>query len=139
VAPAFPDGAAGLLSTVDDFFAFSRLVRGDGLVAEQRLLSEASIAAMTRNHLAAGQRAAAAPILGAGRGWGLGLSVVTDEAAAGLPPGSCGWNGGLGTTWLADPQSGLDAILLTQTSFTSPVAPAVHQEFWRAVFSPTVL
>ena len=94
---------------------------------------------MTRDHLTAEQRVGAAPILSSGRGWGFGLSVVMEETAEALPVGAYGWTGGLGTSWMADPRSGLTAILLTQTMFTSPVAPAVHQEFWRAVFSPALL
>jgi CubicO group peptidase (beta-lactamase class C family) len=66
------------------------------------------------------------------------MSVITTSGVEGLPPGAIGWNGGLGTTWVGDPRSGITAILLTQTLFTSPVAPAMHQEFWRAIFSPPV-
>jgi len=138
-APAFSDGAAGLLSTADDFLAFSRFVLGRGRVGGRHLLSEAAINAMTTDYLTPAQRSDGAPILGPGRGWGFGMSVVAQSTAAGLPQGSYGWNGGLGTTWLADPQSGRTAILLTQTMFTSPAAPAVHQEVWRAVFAPAFL
>jgi CubicO group peptidase (beta-lactamase class C family) len=138
-APAFADAGAGLVSTADDYLAFSRFVLARGRVAGRRLLSEGSIAAMTSDHLTAAQRSGAAAVLGNGRGWGYGMSVVAQPAAAGLPAGACGWNGGLGTTWMADPRSGRTAILLTQTMFTSPAAPAVHQEFWRAVFAPAVM
>jgi CubicO group peptidase (beta-lactamase class C family) len=137
--PAFPDGGAGLVSTADDYRAFSRLLLAHGRTDRRRLLSPASVAAMTTDHLTPAQRAGGAVILGDGRGWGLGMSVVVETTAEGLPVGTYGWNGGLGTTWVADPHSGLTAILLTQTMFTSPVAPAVHQEFWHAVFSPAVL
>jgi CubicO group peptidase (beta-lactamase class C family) len=137
--PAFPDGAAGLVSTVDDYLAFSRLLLAGGRVGNHRLLSEGALNAMLRDHLTERQRADGAEILGAGRGWGYGLSVVTDDGAAGLPAKSCGWNGGLGSSWVADPRSGLHAILLTQTLFTSPTPPAVHQDFWHVVFSPTYL
>jgi CubicO group peptidase (beta-lactamase class C family) len=137
--PTFPDGGGGLVSTADDYFVFSRFLLARGWVGKGRLISEASVAAMTRDHLTAEQRAGGAPILSSGRGWGFGLSVVTEQTAEALPVGAYGWTGGLGTSWMADPRSGLTAILLTQTLFTSPVAPAVHQEFWRAVFSPALL
>jgi CubicO group peptidase (beta-lactamase class C family) len=137
--PAFPDGASGLVSTADDFFAFSHMMLAHGLVGGGRLLADASVSAMTRDQLTASQRAAGAAILGAGRSWGMGMSVVTDRAAGGLPLSAYGWNGGLGTSWVADPGSGLTAILLTQTAFTSSAPPRVHEEFWRAVFSPIVL
>jgi CubicO group peptidase (beta-lactamase class C family) len=138
-APAFPDGAAGLLSTADDYFAFSYFLLSQGHPASRRLLSREWIPAMTSDHLTAGQRAAAAPTLGERRGWGFGVAVVTETTAQGVPAGAFGWNGGFGTSWVADPASGTSAILLTQTLFTSPEPPAVHQEFWSAVFAPPLL
>jgi CubicO group peptidase (beta-lactamase class C family) len=138
-APAFPDAGAGLVSTADDFFVFANMLLTKGRARGRRLLSEASIAAMTTDQLTATQRLGGASILGDGRGWGLGMSVIHEMTAAGLPAGSYGWNGGLGTSWVTDPASGLIAILLTQTLFTSPAPPSVHQEIWRTVFSPSFL
>jgi len=97
------------------------------------------VANMTRDHLSATQRAAAAPLIGNRRGWGFGVAVETDTTPQGIPAGSYGWNGAFGTSWIADPLSATSAILLTQTVFTSTMPPAVHQEFWSAVFSPPVL
>jgi CubicO group peptidase (beta-lactamase class C family) len=138
-APAFPDGGAGLVSTADDYFAFSHFLLSQGHPAGLRLLSREWIPAMTSDHLTASQRAAAAPVLGERRSWGFGVAVITATTAQGVPAGAYGWNGGFGTSWVADPGSGTSAILLTQTLFTSPVPPAVHQEFWSAVFSPPLL
>jgi CubicO group peptidase (beta-lactamase class C family) len=138
-APAFPDGGAGLVSTADDYRAFSRLLLAQRQIDSRHLLSTPSIAALTTDRLTAAQRATGAAILGEGRGWSCGTSVVVKPSGQGLPVGAYGWNGGLGTTWVADPQSGLTAILLTQTQFSSPEVPAVHQEFWHAVFSPSFL
>jgi CubicO group peptidase (beta-lactamase class C family) len=94
---------------------------------------------MTRDHLSVAQRATAAPLLGNRRGWGFGVAVVTESTPQGIPPAAYGWNGAFGTSWVADPASATSALLLTQTLFTSPMPPAVHQEFWSAVFSPPVL
>jgi CubicO group peptidase (beta-lactamase class C family) len=133
--PAFADGAGGLVSTADDYNAFSRFVLAGGRSDRgRRLLTEASVAAMTTDHLTSAQRARGRPFLDQGRGWGFGMSVVIGKTEDGLPPGAFGWSGGLGTSWMADPQSGLSAILLTQTMFTSPEGPALHEEFWRDVF-----
>ena len=138
-APAFPDGGAGLLSTADDYLAFSRFLLTRGRVTGRSLLSEAAVDTMTRDQLTATQRASGAPILGTGRGWGLGMSVVAQPAAAGLPAGAFGWNGGLGSSWVADPHSGRTVIVLTETMFSSPTPPALHQEIWRAVFAPAIV
>ena len=138
-APAFPDAAAGLVSTVDDYFAFSHFLLSLGRSGSRQLLAQAAVDAITRDRLNASQRAAAAPIVGSRRGWGFGVAVVTGTTVQGIPAGAYGWNGGFGTSWLADPSSGTTAILLTQTLFTSPAPPAVHQEIWAEVFSPAVI
>jgi hypothetical protein len=62
------------------------------------------------------------------------MAVTTDGAAARLPAGSYGWNGGYGTSWLAEPRSDTTAILMTQTLFDCPSPPPMHREFWDTVF-----
>jgi hypothetical protein len=48
---------AGLVSTVDDYFAFSRFLSRKGRIGDRQFLSEASIEAMTHDHLTPAQRA----------------------------------------------------------------------------------
>ena len=137
--PAFPDAGAGLVSTAEDYLAFSRFLLARGRVLGQTLLPVAAVDAMTRDQLTANQRASGAVILGNGRGWGFGMAVVVEPHAAGLPAASYGWNGGLGSSWVADPRSGRTVIVLTETMFSSPAPPALHQEIWRAVFAPSIV
>ena len=127
--PAFEQGDAGLVSTADDFLAFARLLLSGGTHGGLRLLSEASVRAMTRNHLTPAQMQGGALILGPGHGWGYGMSVVVDGAAAGAPEGAIGWIGGFGTKWQSDPATGLTTILLTQRVFESPEPPPVFVAF----------
>jgi len=49
--PVFPSGAGGLVSTVDDFLAFARMLLSKGVYDGKRLLSERSVEVMTTNHL----------------------------------------------------------------------------------------
>jgi CubicO group peptidase (beta-lactamase class C family) len=136
--PAFPAGDAGLVSTVDDMFAFSRLLLNLGRVGDRQLLSKASVRAMTTDHLTSAQRAGGSAILGPGRGWGHGgMAIVLEATAEGAQPGAYGWNGGFGTSWLVDPRTETVAILMTQTMFDGPDPPAVHKDFQRAVFGMT--
>lgn len=126
--PAFEQGDAGLVSTVDDYLAFARMLLADGRHRGQSLLTPASVEAMTTNHLTAAQRAGGEIIL-RGRGWGYGMSVVTDTVAGQPAVGSFGWNGGYGTSWISDPSRDLTMILLTQHEFSSPSGDPIHQEF----------
>jgi CubicO group peptidase (beta-lactamase class C family) len=132
--PAFPAGDSGLISTADDFAAFARFMF-TGLAPDgRRLLSEASLKAMTTDHLTAAQREGGREILGPGRGWGYGVGVITEGNPYGIAPGAYGWDGGFGTSWFNDPANGLTAILLTQRVFDSPDPPQVHKDFWRAAY-----
>jgi CubicO group peptidase (beta-lactamase class C family) len=109
--PAFPSGAAGLVSTVDDYLRFARLLRDQG--AER--LSASAYQMMTTNVLTPSQIAGGGFVLG-GRGWGYGMSVAVTPDEVSATPGRYGWEGGYGTYWMNDPATGRIVILLTQVS-----------------------
>jgi CubicO group peptidase (beta-lactamase class C family) len=111
--PVFPSGAAGLLSTADDWLAFARLLLNKGLHRGVRLLSERAVELMTTNHLAPEQIASGGILLGTS-GWGLGMAVTVAPDNVSPVPGRYGWYGGYGSTWFNDPDRQLAAIALTQ-------------------------
>jgi CubicO group peptidase (beta-lactamase class C family) len=120
-SPAFPDGRGGLVSTADDLLRFAGMLLDDGA----GLLSPASVAAMTTDHLTPDQRAhPAAAFLDSG-GWGYGVGV--GETPAGR---RYGWAGGLGTLWYSWPDHDLAAVLLTQV--TPPQGP-VYEAFTESI------
>ena len=113
--PAFPDGGAGLVSSVDDMVAFGRmLLRGGSPV-----LKPATVAEMTRDQLSPEQRANVWPGFSflEDRGWGYGVSVLDD--------GRYTWWGGLGTVWSNVPSQDLTVVVLTQRAADETGMPAV--------------
>jgi CubicO group peptidase (beta-lactamase class C family) len=128
--PKFPEGDSGLVSTVDDLLAFSRMLLAGGRSPGGRMLSEASVKAMTTNHLTPQQAKGGEEILTPGHGWGYGMSVLAWPSKDGLWPGAFGWSGGFGTSWYMDAPTGLTAILLTQRVFDGPDPPRLHKDFW---------
>ncbi|MCX2930308.1 serine hydrolase [Mycobacterium sp. CVI_P3] len=119
--PRFCQGGAGLVSTVDDYLRFARMLLGDGEVDGVRVLSEQSARLMRTDRLTDEQKRQ--PFLGqpfwVGRGFGLNLSVVTDPAKSAqlFGPGGLGtfsWPGAYGTWWQADPSNDLIVIYLIQ-------------------------
>lgn len=121
-APAFPDGAAGLISTADDLLAFARMLLSGGAAVMPGELARA----MTIDQLSDEQKSFGGllPNFFDERSWSFGQSVLSD--------GSYGWDGGLGTSWLVDPTRELVTIVLTQRMFESPEAPSIHREIQEA-------
>jgi CubicO group peptidase (beta-lactamase class C family) len=135
--PAFPSGAGGLVSTVDDFLVFARMLMNAGVHNGRRILSEHSVRQMTTDHLSATQKAASAsaffPKFFVTNGWGFGLSVVTAPDAISRVPGRYGWMGGFGTSWFNDPARGLVGIVMTQSS--DFLFSGAHDAFWRNLYA----
>ncbi|MCI4329361.1 MAG: beta-lactamase family protein [Thermoplasmata archaeon] len=129
--PEFPSGAAGLVSTVDDYHAFAKMLLGGGSHAGKPLLSRRSVEAMTTDHLTEAQRSD--PVLPPGffgaSGWGYGVSVVIRADDPTEPVGSYGWSGGLGTLWSNNPRAESVTILLTQRMSDTPTPSPVVRDF----------
>lgn len=133
--PAHPCGGSGLVSTAPDLLRFSTLLLGRGAFGNRRLLSEASVIQMTSDALTPANKAfgALAPHYFEQHGWGFGMGVVTARDDLEMPPGSYGWDGGLGSTWYADPSTGTTGILLASRSATDATPPVLVRAFWRHV------
>ncbi len=133
-SPSFPSGAGGLVSTIDDLLTFGQMMLSQGKHGNARLLSRLSVELMTTDQLTAEQKAAPSLISGFldGRGWGLGVSVITTRDDLAAVPGRYGWDGGMGTSWYCDPKEDMITILMTQGFFTAP-NPA-NVSFWTLAY-----
>jgi CubicO group peptidase (beta-lactamase class C family) len=138
-SPSFAAGGGGLVSTADDYLTFCRMMLGKGLYHRTRILSPASVAVMTMDHLTDGQKAGMEMFFGDGSGgfksgWGFGMGVDTKRVDLCSSPGRFGWVGGLGTAGYSDPQQNLVGILLTQRMLESPMLPHVMTDFWTLAY-----
>ena len=118
-------GGSALLSTARDYVRFCQMLLNGGNLGDVRLVSPATIALMTSDHLTAETRrspstpvlfGALAPSPELGLGFGLGFAVRTHAGRNPLP-GSVGdfsWSGVTGTYFWIDPKQELIAILLMQ-------------------------
>ncbi|MFF3790233.1 serine hydrolase domain-containing protein [Streptomyces sp. NPDC001981] len=128
--PAFPSGAGGLVSTLDDWLAFARMMLADGTFDGRRLLSPASVRRMTTDHLTRAQREASGLFI-EGQGWGFGGSVDIGTAEPWNVAGRYGWIGGTGTTGHLVPSTGTVMIMLSQLEMAGPKPPALMRDFWQ--------
>ena len=133
VPPKMPSAAGGLVSTVDDLFAFTSMLAQDG----GGLLSPESVRLMMVDRMTTEERAESAVFVGDHSGWGLMMAVPAADGSTGVP-GGYGWEGGTGTTWRTDPTVGLTGILLTQRAMTSPEPPEVATDFWKAAYASVI-
>ena len=131
--PVFENGAAGLVSTADDFYAFAQMMLNGGSLGSERILSRASVELMTTNQIQADEKRESQLFLGNTRGWGFGMSVFTGLDDPNGTPGRFGWDGGYGTSWYSDARQQLTGILLTQRMMDSPQAPPAFTDFWKAL------
>ena len=132
--PPFESGGAGLVSTVDDYHSFCRMMLNKGKLGGKLILSEASVGQMTSDQLTPAQRAGPDVFLGKGRSWGFGMAVEVERMEDYQTPGRFGWDGGLGTTAWTDPGEGMVTILFTQRMMESPTAPKLFTDFWSAAY-----
>ena len=135
-APVFESGGGGLVSTVDDYLAFGRMMLDKGKYGSERILSRPSVELMTTDQITREQKAASDffPGFWDSRGWGFGMAVVTRRDDLARSVGTYGWDGGYGTSWYADPREDMTGVLMTQRVWDSPVAPAVNRDFWTSAY-----
>jgi CubicO group peptidase (beta-lactamase class C family) len=129
--PPFPTVAAGIVSTVDDYLVFARMLMNKGTHNGTRLLSEESVREMTRDQLTPEQKESAGltPDFFDTLGWGYGMAVSTAPSPIAANAGRYGWDGGMGSSWANDPTSGLIGIMMTQ-SVAYYVAATPFTDFW---------
>jgi CubicO group peptidase (beta-lactamase class C family) len=66
--PSFASGGGGLVSTADDYLAFCLMMLGKGMYGRTRILSPASVALMTMDHLTDAQKEGMEMFFGDGHG-----------------------------------------------------------------------
>ncbi|MFD7617915.1 serine hydrolase domain-containing protein [Streptomyces sp. NPDC059802] len=137
--PAFKAPGSGLVSTADDFLAFTSALLTGGTHRGGRILSPSSVTLMTSDHLTPRQKAASKFVWPPGYfealgnfGWGFGMGVSTRRTPLGLSVGSYGWYGKYGTTWFNDPTENMTTMLIVQ--YTEAWGLPIFHRFWRAVY-----
>jgi CubicO group peptidase (beta-lactamase class C family) len=131
-ARTFIGGASGLYSTAGDYWRFSQMLLNGGTFDGRRLLGPRTISWMAQNHIGD-----IPSFRTAGTRFGLGLAVVTDPGASGLPysKGSYYWSGSQGTIFWIDPKEDLTGVLMVQLT---PSRLKLREKFAALVYSSIV-
>jgi CubicO group peptidase (beta-lactamase class C family) len=122
-------GGAGSAGTAGDYARFLQMLLNGGQLDGTRILSRATVAYMTSDHL---DTIRPAILLPAGYGFGLGFAVRKANGVA-IWPGSAGeynWGGAAGTGFWVDPKEQLVAVIMTQT-VPGVAAQRLDRALWR--------
>jgi CubicO group peptidase (beta-lactamase class C family) len=134
-APKFPVAGGGLVSTVDDYLAFARMMLGYGKLGHERILSRPSVEAMISDQLTPAQKAVSVNMGGWDvRGYGFGIGMVTKRDSGANSPGRFGWDGAFGTQWASDPKEEMTSILMIQRMGMGPVPSNLGADFWTLAY-----
>ena len=114
--PAFESGGAGLVSTIDDYQKFVKMMLGKGSYQGIRILGRKTVETMTQNHLDANQLKMYDWEQLRGYGYGNLMRVMIDVGKAeGIGSvGEFGWDGWLGSYVFMDPKEDLAVIYVIQ-------------------------
>lgn len=133
-------GGLSLSSTAADYARFAEMLVNSGELDGVRILSRKTVDLMDSNHLPQGvTRGAAGGGTAGGEGYGLGVRVVTDPAAAGnlTSEGTFGWSGAAGTHFFVDRKEDLVAVFMIQ-SMGGAGGPRMSDEFETLVYQAIV-
>jgi CubicO group peptidase (beta-lactamase class C family) len=120
--PTLLSGGGGLVSTLDDYMAFCKMILGRGSLEGHRVLSRKTLDLMSSNHLTNGKdlRSCAygrwSETSYTGVGFGLGFSVLLDPAASQVSgsKGELAWGGAASTAFWIDPLEDMAVVFMTQ-------------------------
>ena len=118
--PAFESGGAGLVSTIEDYSKFVKMLLGRGSANGVRILGRKTVELMATDCLTDTQRASLEWDSMLGQGYGNFMRVLKSPAAAGFngSVGEYGWDGMLGCYFCIDPKEDLAFLYFVQQAYT---------------------
>ena len=141
--PTLLSGGGGLVSSIDDYYIFTKMLLNKGEYKGVRILGSKTVEYMSRNHLPQdkdlsemGQSRFSETNYG-GVGFGLGFSVVMNAAQSGVmsSEGEIAWGGMASTCFWVDPEEDIIVIFMTQLipSGCYPIRGQLHAAVYQAL------
>ncbi len=119
-------GGAGLVSTINDYINFAKMLLNKGEFNGKRILSEYLVNSMAIPHVPEN--------ICDGYFWGLGVRVVTKKEYKILPVGSFGWSGAFGTHFWIDPENEVSGIYMRNSVFAGGSEAITARNFEQDLF-----
>ena len=124
-------GGAGLVSTLEDYANFAKMLLNDGQGVNGKVISKTSVKLMSTPQVNE-------KIMPGNQRWGLGVRVVTDDSYPSLPTGCFGWSGAYGTHFWVDPTNNIFGVFMKNSLFDGGASNESGNKFEAAVYAALV-
>ena len=121
-------GGAGLISSLDDYTVFAKMLLNKGEINGNRVISEKAVKLISTPQVPDS-------IMPGNERWGLGVRVITDENYRYLPVGTFGWSGAYGTHFWIDPVNSIAAVYMKNSLFDGGSGAVTAANFEKDVFN----
>lgn len=121
-------GGAGLISSLDDYTAFAKMLLNRGEINGSRVISEKAVKLISTPQVPES-------IMPGNERWGLGVRVITSDNYKYLPVGAFGWSGAYGTHFWIDPINSIAAVYMKNSVFDGGSGAVTAAKFEKDVFN----
>lgn len=119
-------GGAGLVSTLDDYSKFAKMLLNNGKTPRKQILSEKAFRLLHTPFVSE-------EIMPSNERWGLGVRVIVKEDYKTLPVGAFGWSGAYGSHFWIDPINKVAAVFMKNSLFDGGAGNESARNFEKAV------
>ena len=121
-------GGAGLISSLDDYTSFAKMLLNKGEINGNRVISEKAVKLISTPQVPES-------IMPGNERWGLGVRVITSENYRYLPVGTFGWSGAYGTHFWIDPVNSIAAVYMKNSMYDGGSCAVTAANFEKDVFN----
>ena len=119
-------GGAGLLSTLEDYSKFAKMLLNKGQTPKKQILNEKTFQLLHTPFVSE-------EIMPGNQRWGLGVRVIVNENYKILPVGTFGWSGAYGSHFWVDPKNKIAAVFMKNSLFDGGAGNESARNFEKAV------
>ena len=121
-------GGAGLVSTLQDYANFAKMLLNGGQGENGKVISKTSVKLLSSPQISK-------DVMPGNARWGLGVRVITKKSYPYLPVGSFGWSGAYGSHFWIDPVNNVFAVYMKNSHVDGGASNESANKFEKAVYT----
>ena len=121
-------GGAGLVSTLQDYANFAKMLLNGGQGENGKVISKTSVKLLSSPQVSK-------DVMPGNARWGLGVRVISEKSYPYLPVGSFGWSGAYGSHFWIDPVNNVFAVYMKNSQVDGGASNESANKFEKAVYT----